>query len=329
MKFVSCMCWVATAPMLFAQGGSSAYDFGRVRPDAEIQHIFTFKNEGAAPLEIDRVQMTPPLIVTKMTGRVAPGAEGSLTVLMEKPYPKGAFEGAVVVHFKGGERNPQEFSFSGQIISPIEFVPFSAVFISTQRGQPKSASVEIVNNEPEPLEIAEPQCSSARYTCELRTIQTGRRYELTVTLKGDGPGPEQIDSIILPTSSLEHRFLSIQAHTKIRDRVYSFPESVNFETIDANYLKNRPQMVGFLAQSITVYQAAGTRLQAFPETDVPFLKLTTVSSPEFPDRVEIRATVDPTQLRSGQIKGSITVRTNDPDVPKLVIPIAGRIEGNW
>jgi hypothetical protein len=322
-------------PILLAQqppvqpADPAVHRFGKVRPEADIEHTFTFRNDGPDVLEIDKVHLTPPLTVVKMPARIAPGAEGGVTVKMEKPYPQGEFYGGVVVLFKNKAREPLEFGLEGEIVPPIQVLPYNVILLSTQRGQPKSASVEIINHETDPVEISTPQCPAGRFTCELQTLEPGRRYELTVTLKGEGPGAEQNDLVVLSTSSRENRFLEVRVLTKIRDRVYAFPERLNLETIDANYLKNRPQMTNFLRQSIMVYQAGGTAFLIGAETDVPFLKLSIVQSEKFKDRAEVQVSVDPTRLRAGPVEGSITVATNDPEFPRVVIPVTGRVEGNY
>ena len=44
-------------------------------------------------------------------------------------------------------------------------------------------------------------------------------YRLSLTLKGDGPAGRLDDTITLVTSSREHPFLEVQAHTKLNERV--------------------------------------------------------------------------------------------------------------
>jgi hypothetical protein len=280
-------------------------------------------------LEIQQVQLTAPLMVTEMSNRIEPDAEGRVTVKMQKPLVHGDFYGGVIVHFKNDARDPQKFYMQGEIVPPIEFIPHNVIFLSTQRGQTKSAAVEIVNHESEPLEIQNVECNAARFACELAAVKPGRRYRISVMLKGEGPGEQQTDTIVLPTSSRARPFLEIKAFSKIRDRVYAFPDSIDLQTVDANYLKAHPQMVGVLSQSVMIYQAGGQNLQVVAQTDVPFFHVSTQSSPQFRDRVEVTVSIDPTKLKSGPVKGSISVGTNDPDFPKIVIPVSGRIEGTY
>jgi uncharacterized protein DUF1573 len=330
-----CLAGLILARLLPAQSEASEhpspnlYQFGKVGLDAVIQHTFTFSNTGATAIEIRHVQLTPRLVVTKMTSRIEPGAEGKVTVEIQKPLKQMEFDGVVVVHFKNDLRKPETFYVQGEIVPPVEFIPHKVIFLSTQRGEPKSAVVEIVNHEADPMEILSAQCDQARFTCQIAALEPGRRYRLTLTLKGEGPGAQQTDTIVLPTSSRQRPFLEIKAFSKIRDRVYAFPDSLDFETIDVNYLKAHSGMVGFQTQSLTVFRAGSAGFQISVETDVPFLRVSTHQSPQFKDRFDITASIDPTKLKSGPVKGAIVVLTNDPEFPKLTIPVSGTVEGNW
>ena len=66
-------------------------------------------------------------------------------------------------------------------------------------------------------------------------------YRLSLTLKSDGPAGRLDDTITLVTSSREHPFLEVQAHTKLNERVHTFPDSIDFGTISIDYLKAHPE----------------------------------------------------------------------------------------
>jgi len=298
-------CLILFFPVLWAQPrpSSSVYDFGKVGLESDIRHTFIFRNDADAPIEIQEVQLTSPLIVTKMTSRIAPGAQGQVTVEMQKPFKHGEFEGGVVVHFKNDLRQAETFYVEGEIVPPVEFLPHNVIFLSTQHGEAKSAVVEVVNHQADPMQILHAECDSARFLCDLSTIESGQRYRLTVTLKGEGPAGTRTDTIVLPTSSPERPFLQIKTFSKIRDRVYAFPDSIDFETISADYLKTHPQMTGFLTQNVTIFQAHGTDFQATVQTDIPFLHVSTHGSEQFHDRVELTVSVTPEKLKAGAADG--------------------------
>jgi len=270
---------------------NKAFDFGTIGIEDEWQHTFQFENSGAQPLEIKDVQLTPPLVVTTMTPCVQPGKSGSVSVRLEKPRDKGEFRGAVAVNFRNEASKPLVFGVIGEIVPPIEFDPFPMFFVSTQRGQDKTASIEIISHEHETFEILRAEHTSSRFTTGVETLQPGRRYRLSLTLKGDGPAGRLDDTITLVTSSREHPFLEVQAHTKLNERVHTFPDSIDFGTISIDYLKAHPEMVESLANSLMVYQQGGKDFQISAGTDVPFLELST-SQANLKDRYEVRLAAD-------------------------------------
>src|SRR5262249_28453518 len=185
---------------------SNFYDFGKISIEAPMEHIFEFQNDSSEVLEIQNVQMNPPLIVTKMTSRIEPRKTGSVTVQLEMPRQAGKFEGAVVVNFRNEAKEPLAFWTTGELVPPIEFDPMPAFFVSTQRGEDKTTSIEIKNHQREPLDIVNVLHSGSRFITKLETLEEGRRYRLSLKLKGDGPAGRQTEPITLVTSSRERPF---------------------------------------------------------------------------------------------------------------------------
>src|SRR5512138_540025 len=65
------------------------FDFGKVRPDDPVEHVFEFRNPGTETLEVKNIQLTPPLTVTKMSRRVMPGEAAAVTVRLGQPRKQG------------------------------------------------------------------------------------------------------------------------------------------------------------------------------------------------------------------------------------------------
>jgi len=318
-------------PALRAQSkrpGPEKFDFGTIGVEEEWQHTFQFKNSGSAALEIKDVNLTPPLVVTKMPARVPPGQPGSFTVRLETPRDKGDFRGTVVVNFKGEASEPLVFWVEGKIARPIEFDPMPMFFVSTQRGQEKTASIEVINHESAPFEITRVDYTSPRFAVETETLEPGRRYRLSLTMKGDGPAGRMADTITLVTSSRAHPFIEVPANTNLNERVHVFPDAIDFGTISTGSLKAGSQTSEALSASVMVYQDGGKDFRVTAQTDIPFLRLST-SQADLKDRYEIRVTLVPEKLKSGPVNGSIVILSNDPEFPRLTIPVRAVIEGSW
>ena len=308
---------------------SNLYDFGTIDIDAPMEHTFQFQNKGAEVLEVENVKLTPPLIVTKMAARVEPGSTGSVTVRLQQPRKAGEFLGSVAVNFKNEASKPLVFWAKGVLVRPIEFDPFPAFFVSTQRGEEKTVSLDITNHQKEPLTILSVLHNSTRYTTKLETLEEGRRFRLSLTLKGDGPAGRQTDVITIKTSDPEHPFLEVKANTNINERVYTFPPEIDFETISVASLKGNPKMADSFSLELTVYQKGGTDFQILSvQSDVPFLQLTPFQA-QLKDRYGIRVSIIPEKLKAGAINGSVSITTNDPEFPQLTVPVKAMVEGSW
>lgn len=239
----------------------SVYDFGKIELLAPMEHTFQFKNDTPELLQIKNVQLMSPMVVTRMTSRVEPGSTGSVTVRLQQPREKGEFKGSIVVNFKDERRNPLVFWAMGELVAAIEFDPFAAFYVSTQRGEEKTESIEISNHNVDPFEIVNVLHNSWGFTTELETLEPGRRFRLTLRMKADAPAGQGDDEITLVTSNREHPFLKVVAHTLVKERVYVFPREVDFETINVTNLKARLQQAASFSQSLTVYQTGGHDFQ--------------------------------------------------------------------
>jgi len=332
LSLLVCLLAIPTTLRAQAKAGPNAaeevFDFGKVGLDQEVEHTFHFRNTSADTLEIKNVQLTMPLIVTKMTSQVKPGETGSVTIRLDKPRKHGEFFGLVLINFKREGFPSVRFRVEGEIVPPIAFDPFPMFFVSTQRGREKTASIEIISHEPESFEILSVNHSSSRFTTELETLEPGRRYRVSLTLKGDGPAGRMTDRITLVTSSREHPFLEIRANTNLNERVHTFPDTIDFGTISTRDLKAHPQTVGSLTISLIVYQDGGKDFQISAGTDVPFLELSTFQA-QLKDRYEVRLAVVPEKLKSGEVNGAVVIVTNDPEFRRLTIPVRAVIEGSW
>ena len=320
-------------PELAAQNQSrmkpeQVFDFGKVGDEAAVEHTFSFLNSGPETLEVKNVQLSPPLTATKITARIAPGETGSITIHLGTPRNKGEFQGGVLVYFKNEGIGPKLFSVQGEIVNPIEFEPRAAFFVAVQQGQSKEASIEIINHESDPLQILRAENPSPRFTTELETVEEGKRFRLTLKMNPDAPAGKATDVITVVTSSNQHPFLEVQANIWVKDRVYTFPDILDFGQIQTQQLKTRPQLVSFLSQTLMVYQVGGKDFQMSASTDVPFLQLSPVRS-KFQDRYQIEVAVIPEKLKAGSADGSILITTNDPEFPRLTVPVKAVVEGSW
>lgn len=300
------------------------FTFKRVISGSVIEHDFVVKNEGSAPLRILNVKMTPPLLVTRMPREIAPGGEGTIHFKLDTASLAGQFRGAMLVVLNDPDLREASLTFEGQVVPAVELSPLPAFYVSAQRGQVTQSSIEIVNHEPEPLHIERVEHPTGRFTTTLETLDAGQRYRLTLHLKPDGPGGRSTETILVTTSSKVRPILKIAANTFLHERVYTFPDAIDLGALPIDAIRRNPKVLEQTAQTLMIYQADGSDFEAQLSTDVPACELKAVRGPKR-DRYQATVTLIADELKPGPIKGSILIRTNDPQFPTLTVPVSGWI----
>jgi hypothetical protein len=300
------------------------FHFENVICGSVVEHDFELQNNGSAPLRIDKVSMTSPLIVTGMPREILPGAQGTMHFKLDTASLAGRFQGAILVFLNDPASSEVALSFEGQVVPTIELSPMRAFFVSAQRGQAEQSSIEIINHAPEPLRIETVEHPTDRFTTTLRTLEPGQRYRLTLALKPDGPSGGSTETILLTTSSKTLPLLSLPANTYLHERVYTFPEEIDLGAIPIAAIRRNPRILEQIAQPLMIYQVGGSHFQVELSSNVPACKLKLERGPTG-DRYQATVSLIGDHITVGPIRGSIFIQTNDPQFPKLTIPVSGWI----
>ena len=293
------------------------FNFGEVLSGTVVEHDFALSNAGSAPMLIEKVSMTTPLLVTQMPHEVAPGAEGKIHFKLDTANLEGEFEGTILVSLNDPAMPQARLSFSGRVIPPIELSPQPAFFVAGQRGQGNRADIEIVNHESEPLRIEKIEHPDERFTTQLETLDPGQRYRLTLALKPDAPAGRAAGTILISTSSRRMPVVEVGANTYLYERVHTFPDVVDFGTLHAGD-------AGRTAVVLMVHQEGGTDFRVRLSSDVPGLSFKPERGPKG-DRYEVEITLISEKITAGAIKGSIIIDTNDSEFPRVIVPVSGQI----
>jgi len=322
ISFVSVPFASADAPRALV--AEAAFDFGRVIRGSQVEHSFRIKNEGPGSLRLAGLRLTPPLVTRRMPMQVPPGEEASIVLSLDTSGLKGPFEGQALVTLNDPSLPEARFAFRGVVMPPIELVPLPAFFVSAQRGQPREKSIEIINHAPEPLDVLKVDHPEVRFTTKLETLEEGRRYRLTLSIRPDGPGGKHAATITVRTSNNDVPILRIPANTYLKERVYTFPDLVDIGSLPLSFLLKDPQEAGKLAQTLMVYQLGGSDFVAEFSSDLPMIRIAAERGPRG-DRYQAAIELLPDKIKAGRLTGRISIRTNDPEFPNLSVPVTGTI----
>ena len=301
-----------------------AFDFGKVVRGAIVEHAYTLRNDGAAILELYRVSMRAPLIATRLPREVRPGTEAVLRFRLDTSSLEGPFQARILLSLNDPALPEAPLTSEGEVVPGVEVSPMPVVFLAAQRGEHTEASVDLINHDLEPLRILDVEHSSRRLRANLETVTEGRRYRLTLTLNAEGPSRKLSEGILVRTSSKTNPTLTIMASTLVRERVYTFPDAVDVGSIRRGIIQADPGLLERVAQTLTVYQSGGSDFQASPSTDVPALDLKAERGVAG-DRWQITIGLNKDKVQPGPIRGTIFIKTNDPEFPNLAVPVFGSI----
>jgi len=222
------------------------------------------------------------------------------------------------------QASPRPVAIPGYAVEGIDFEPLPAIYAVAPRGTVKEASLVIINRNREPLRITGIENPSRRFTARTETLEDGRRYRLIVTVKGEGPAGDQSDILRVRTNLKKDPVLRIPVNTRVRERVYTFPQSVFLGRFNLGQIRGNPKAARAAGQTLMVYRKGISGFQVKLSSDVPFLRFASELGPNG-DQWENSVWIDPEQARPGDIKGSIFIETNDPEIQRLVVPVTGRL----
>ena len=165
---------------------------------------------------------------------------------------------------------------------------------------------------------------AGRFTTRLDTIEAGRRYKLTLFLDGNGEKGRHRDAITLKTTSRTTPEFKVVANTLVRESVYAFPDVVDFGKFPVALLRANPAAAARVAQTVMVFQKGGTDFRMEVTSDLPNVEVKSERGPAG-DRYQLTVTLVGEKSQAGPVRGSLHIRTNDPDVPKLTLPVSGQL----
>jgi hypothetical protein len=320
LALLPCLGAAADSPLPPVSVAEASFHFDIIGTHQPVEHVFRFTNNTAELLHPSQVKVTKPLVFDAVSPRVNPAEEGFVRVHLGTPRRLGPFEGAVEVSFKNPGVSNLVFAVTGNITPCIEVAPLPAFFVSVQRGQTNHASVQLINHEETPMQILGIEHTSTRFKTHLATNEPGQRYTLTLTLRGDGQSGHVGERIVVRTSSRKQPVVRIAANTLIKERVNTFPPEVDFKSVDATALRQRPELVDLVTQTLMVYQHGGTNFALTAKISLPFLQVDAEPA-KTRDRWQITIRPIPQEMSPGTFEGMLVIDTNDPEFSRLGVPI--------
>ena len=176
---------------------SATVDLGTVTKGDPAAKRVTFVNTGSAPLTITNIK--PSCGCTTVEGwkqTVAPGQTGSFELKLDTARFNGLVTKNVDVE-SNASNGMVHLSLKALIWSPVTLNPAMVSFGPVLKGTKiEPRSIEITVNDAEPLKIAGATGDNPYFQTEMKPIEEGRKYLLTVSVPELGERPQNAEIVL-------------------------------------------------------------------------------------------------------------------------------------
>src|SRR6266404_1685036 len=159
---------------------TNVYDFGRVKSGELVKYTYYFTNTGDALLELSDVHPSCGCTAAgEYTKKVEAGQSGQIPIQFNSANFNGQVVKTVTVTSNDKQKPTVVLQLKGTIWKPIELSPAYTVLNIPPDAPSASATVKVINNMEEPLEVFAPELSNPSFSLDLKTNQPGKEYQLT------------------------------------------------------------------------------------------------------------------------------------------------------
>lgn len=320
----------AYCPMIIAGTAPNASfdtldsDFGTVKQGQVITQKFTIANKGDAPLRIEKVQFSMPGMKVKVKQEIPPGQSADMKIEWDTSRFTQLVKGQALLFLNDKKQPKVVLTLTGTVISPIDILPFPAVYLSQFTGEHVSRSVTIKNNQDHKFDITKLEPKGKNFSASLKVLELGKQYQIDVVVPPETAIGRYQEALILHTNDKIYPKINIGMNVLVKPDIYITPESLEFGQVNLTKIKENPSILNLIEQDFLVKRKIGDMTVKGISTDVPFLKLTLDPVGKAQNfQIDVGLALD--KLAPGKFNGSIILETDDPEFSKLSVPVSGEI----
>jgi hypothetical protein len=300
---------------------STRHDYGVRLPGALPPAEFAITNRGQDPLTL-KAQPCCGLTLKGATPPIPPGATRKLVVAPTFPLGDGSLLKTVRVLTNDPDRPELLLEVAAVGKSVIQVFPSDELTVSLLDELPPPQTVLLRANYEAELKLTSLRSSAPFVRCQevKADVPEGddpQRYRaVQITIAPDAPGTPYEAVVAISTSCKAQPLVKLKIYGLSPSAVTAQPPRLDFGEAG--------KQAHAVARMVTLTRAIGPFkvLDATASDPRMALKVMTDPSGLF---AEVVATFQPGPSR-GPFRGTITLRTDDPERPRLVIPYAGEVE---
>src|SRR2546423_12389793 len=197
-------------------------------------HTFVLPNKTSDTLVVKQV-IASSGVVMRADSVLPPRSEGRFTVRFDKTPYLGVISEAVRVGFRGNAP-PQRVRVLKRVVSPVEVAPQSQFYFFTARGEPAERELTIINHLDQPLRILSASSSDPAFHPTLSTLESGRRYQLRITLDTTTAVGRHEATIRLTTDVPAYASVDVEGHAIVKDVVSASIAELDYSRVESDAL---------------------------------------------------------------------------------------------
>lgn len=211
----------------------------------------------------------------------------------------------------------------GQQVGPFLISPSDRWTGRLYQGSSDSIVFIITSTDPQARQITKVTADSQMFSGKIETLETGRRWMITIVNSALLKAGAVSDTIRIATDSSAYPELRIQLQAGVEPVIVAMPNKVNFGVLP---ISNPEFDAGRTGKFIFLRQLRGAGLEVRKvSSTLPFLR-TEVQEDVKGVSCRILIMFDKEKLTAGEYSGKITIETNNPITPVAEVSITLRAQ---
>lgn len=292
------------------------YDFGKAKTGKDVEHDYWFHNTGNGPLEILQVKPSCGCTTTSQYDKVVqPGQSGKIPIKVATGHATGPITKSITVTTNvPGPGGTIALQVKGELWQAIQATPNSALFGNVSAAQTKEGpmvrKLTIANNSESPVKLGELKSNNPAFKGEIKELEAGKKWEMSVTLAPAQPTGVQSGMIELDTGMADLPKLQVACSAYLVADVDVVPAKMMLPATRAVSLQRDFYVRNNGSKPIKLSDLS---------TSNPLMK---ASLTETQPGMAFRITMDVApEYKVGKDGDQITFKTDHPNYPKITIPI--------
>lgn len=299
------------------------FDFGTLVTGDVVNHDFVLRNEGNAPLEIEKVQPSCGCTLVDFDHTIPAGGTGKIAVKVDSLRLNGKGGSQLLVTSNDPVNPATEVKLQYEVKPSIAADPGYARWIYVQ-GEPQGTISEtfwaLDNADFKILSLDVPSELKATFREakpeERKADFKGSQWKVDVVLPPDSPVGAITGVIVLHTDHPKQKRVALPVSGFVRPRQFLSPTSGDFGELHLTEPKKAVYLLQNFATDPLVVNKVETTVKGITASVKPL---------QAGRKFEITLEMDPQAMGPGPFDGKLRVQISDPKNPVIELPLHGQL----